>query len=312
MAQYNAEESSQKFRKEVSMMHTFILLILLSATHVDVLSQQNVYSDPLAFNRAPESGISIDTSKYKGKQLTYLQASIGKDLPIITATTRFANMTELHTQISMAACTWITLGYKDWVFPLLTQDFLVRTRLSLKYGHFSTTLSYNHISAHLGDGMEMLLESSLSKNDKQRLHTYQDLAKSMGVNIDLAAPFAYSRDFITTQGAYEREDRWFQSKFYARFGAAWKIIPEMKPYFFGLGFEETLLSRPSPYLAFDMSYDADVNRLSLSGQLGVYIWNDKESGTSIRMALTAYHGKDLRGQLLGEELNQFGIGVFVR
>lgn len=256
-----------------------------------------LFEDPLAYKRSPESGVTLQSSKYLRQEIQYLETSIGKSLSLVTA--KFND--HMAAQFSLSVATWVTLGYKEGAFPLLTQDFLISPSLSFKYKDFSVAVKYNHISAHLGDGMEALLEDSLGMSE-------QDAEV-------LADPFAYSREYISLHTDYRWNNGIIKRRVYIQGGYAWKVIPEhLKKYFVGIGIEVIVpeLGWVDPYVAIDWTYNADMDMGDFTGQVGIFLLTEDDDWFTMRIAFVGHHGSDRRGQMLGRKLRQIGFGLFFR
>jgi hypothetical protein len=271
-------------------------------------TERPLFEDPIAYKRSPESGISVKRSRYLGSDIVYFESVIGKSLPIVTK-----EFGELKAQFGTVFATWMTLGYKEGAFPLLTQDFLLSAPISFRYKDFSWSVRYNHISAHLGDGMDRLLEDNMSAEDKEKFETHERIADSMGVDIKLMEPFAYSREFITGHFSYDYKMGLWDARTYLQVGYIWRVIPRgLGQYFIGGGVEAVYPSILSPYYAVDVTYNDDVSLMDVSGQVGVFLLSGDEKGVTIRLALTGHNGSDRRGQMLGRTLRQLGLGLFIR
>jgi hypothetical protein len=135
----------------------FITILLFGvstkAAEFKFLKEPMIYNEPIAAPRSSKTGITIDTSKYMGQRVAYMEGMIGRNVPMLTLTHG-----ALKLQTGIEAATWMTLGYSEGAFPLLTQDFMFAFPLMFRYNKFSGAIKFNHISAHLGDGFEGLLD----------------------------------------------------------------------------------------------------------------------------------------------------------
>jgi hypothetical protein len=282
------------------------------------LNDDPLYKEPLANIRSPDIGITLNTFKYRGQRVEFIEASLGRNIPIITTSILPGQDWDnpLLLQLGMAVGSWITLGYDDGAFPLLTQDFLISIPLSFKYGGLSAAIKYNHISAHLGDGFDKLLEEELSNKEQKDLEMAEDLLESFAGNeeigIILKEADAYSRDFISLHAAYDYKIGIFDSRMYIHGGYAHKMVPEeLGKSFYGNGFEVLYKSDIiSPYYAQDITWHEDTDNTDVSMELGVIFL--PKNKFIFRIAATGFIGKDRRGQLLGNKVKQFGIGLFVQ
>jgi len=291
----------------------FILYLIFPSCaygKVTTFSGKPLYEEPLAYKRSVESGFSLKSSKYLGKDVEYFEAMIGKDISLIT----WESEAKTEIQFGLIAGTWLTLGYKDGAFPLLTQDFLLSAPVSFRYKKFSCSLRYNHISAHLGDGMDRLIEDNLSEKEREDYELYERIADSAGVGISLKKSFVYSRDFISLHADYRYRIKMIDARNYIHGGYAVRIFPEeLEKYFLGSGFEIIWWnSFISPYVAYDITYNADVNIVDLSIQAGTFVLTKENDWFTMRVAFTGHIGSDRRGQLLGRKLRQIGVGLFIR
>ncbi|KKM82769.1 hypothetical protein LCGC14_1316080, partial [marine sediment metagenome] len=217
-------------------------------------------------------------------------------------------------QLGTEGSAWITLGYKDGAFPLLTEDFLLAVPLSFRHNKFSGALAFNHVSAHLGDGMTILLEDSLSDEDQREFDLYDDLAEEEGMDLSLSDPEPYSRDFISLYLSYEYVVDGIEHRMYVHFGYAHKMIPDgLGRTFIGSGFEAKYSCKYfTPYYSQDITWNEDSDSVDYSYQLGAYILPDKDDMFTVRIATTGFIGYDRRGQLMDNKIKKFGLGLFIR
>jgi hypothetical protein len=177
-------------------MKIVLLTLLISSSasaETKFFSEPRLFNEPMADPRAVSSGFTINTSKYYGYRLLYIDAAIGKSFPI--STHRFS---DLYIQTNIAAAGWLSLGYTGSLrFPLITEDFLFSLPVLFKYKQWSWYVAYNHISSHMGDGMSEMLEATLSEKERKQLSAYQKIAESNGMGIIIKEPETYSREFIT-------------------------------------------------------------------------------------------------------------------
>lgn len=300
-----------------------ISTLLSSAPSSDVLNFElfnlkPLYREPFAGLRSPDTGLALCTSKYQKQHVQYFEASLGKNVPIVTAHIKpeiFDN--ELTLQLGLAGGFWATLGYDDGAFPLLTEDFLISIPLEFKFGNFSGAIKFNHISAHLGDGFEGLLEDELSPSDQRDLdnaeNLLEDLSGNEEIGITLKEPFSYSRDFMSLHIAYEYKISVLDARTYAHVGYAHKMIPdELRKWFAGTGSEIIYPSGTlAPYYAQDITWNDDTDSVDLSMELGVVVLSSETKYYTLRLAFTGYVGRDRRGQMINNKLKQFGFGFFI-
>ena len=261
-----------------------ILLFLLSL-NFGILDKMPVYENPIAYVRSPQSSINIFFSKEDfEKELTYLEGQIGKSIALITISPN----KYMFFQLGLEASVWMSLGKVDDRFPLITQDFLMAAPIYFRIDDFSGAVKYNHISAHLGDGSKIF--------DKRW------------------RPIVYSRDFISVDLAYDILIKGFLSKFYISCSYATTMYPDVKRFSAGGGFETTYNNALYfvPYFAYDLRYNQDMDSFDHAGQIGFKMSNDKRSIFDVRLALIGYYGSDRRGQLIGHDVEQFGVGLIVK
>lgn len=297
------------------MKFSFILLFVLlfsataSATEFKFLDEPLIYKDPLAYPRNPNNiSLTINSAELFGQKVMYFNGTIGKTIPLITMINQ-----DLKLQFSVEAATWITLGYDAGMFPLLTQDFVIAAPLSFRYKGFSGAIKYNHISAHLGDGMNGYMKNHLPRPERERIEQEQiNVGNSYVIKIINNMP--YSRNFTSIHGAYDFAVDNVDIKYYAQAGYVDKMIPSnLMRYFIGNGTEFKInYSTFSPYLAEDITWYADVKDAGFSAQLGGYIKERTENLFNVRVAITMYRGCDRRGQLVGKKLEEFGFGIFIQ
>lgn len=289
----------------------------VKAASVSYFDAKPLYRDPFANVRSPDTGVTINTSKYLGEKVGYLEASLGKNIPIITAQFGEVFKRDFQMQFGLAAGFWGTLGYDDGAFPLLTEDFLLSVPLSFRWGNFSGAVKFNHISAHQGDGFDKLLEEKLSKQDQEDLETAENLLEDYTQNdeigITLKEPLSYSRDFFSLHVAYDGKVGVFNNRIYAHAGYAHKMIPDtLNRWFVGSGFEAIYPSdKVAPYYAQDVTWNGDTDSVDLSSELGLIVLSSKTKHYTLRVAATTYIGTDRRGQLINHKMKQFGVGFFI-
>jgi hypothetical protein len=279
----------------------YLALIVISA-----FTEEPVFIEPIAHPRSPESSISIQSAKYLGHRIEYIDAAIGRNLAIATFGDRFKR------QIILQGGTWLSLGYKDGAFPLLTQDFYFSLGSSFRWSTISGAIKFNHISAHLGDGIDDLIYETLTKEEKAE---YNEAEDHTGRDILLLAPKAYSRDYLSAQLAWNppRPNRLNDLRLYIQAGYAHKMIPnELGRWYLGVGTELTYPSKSFDYFAAqDVTWNQDVDSIDYSLRTGI-VMNGNESLFTTQIALTIYSGSDRRGQLVGRQLTAVGLGVFIQ
>lgn len=277
---------------------------------VRFLEPDLIFSPPLAFPRSSgNTSLSINTTEFNGEKIKYFSAIIGKNIPIITL-----DYNDLVFQLCAEGSGWLTLGYKDMTFPLLTEDFLIGIPLSFRYDNLALQVAFRHISAHRGDGMESILENSLSSENRKRFENYKNEIEEDDLSINIGNPITYSRDFITFSVSYDYRIKFIKSRTYSHIGYAHKMIPEtLKRWFIGSGYElmYSSFNRFLPYFAHDITWNEDTDSTDLSFELGVIILSSSSKYYTLRFALTRFIGKDRRGQMLNNDLDQFGFGFFI-
>lgn len=288
------------------MIGLFVCSLLATASHIDLFDGNPIYQEPLANVRSVETGISVKTSKYRGAQLRYFDALIGKVIPVF----RYHTNQTTDVQLAIEAGTWAVLGYDEGAFPLITQDFLLavpllyRIRSFENLGDLSLALKYNHISSHRGDGFDLLWESTLTLDEK---HKVKQLEEQQGISV--APPVKnYSRDFFSFDLAKEVVYGETKAKAYVSASYAHKMYPEkLKRWSAGNGVE---VSHDSGFfLAGDLHYYQDTNSLDYSGQTG---WIFYHHAVQPRIVISWYLGSDRRGQFVGRRMQEIGIGIMFR
>ena len=284
-------------------MFSAFLISILSFVQVDVLDNKPIYQNPLAFVRSPESSIFLKTSTYRGARLKYLEAEIGRTIPIVRLRNR-NGVFDFDLQLGIEAASWSILGYSEGSFPLITQDFLLAVPLMFKVSSVSGALKFNHISSHVGDGMDLLWDKSLTKEQKEKIETIENQG-----NVSISPPVKnYSRDFWSIEIAQTHDMGFATLKSYVHTGHVHKMIPKhLKRWFVGQGFE--LRHSSGLFLADDVRYNQDTDTLDFSAQGG---WMFEGYFAEMRMCVTGYHGSNRRGQFAGQKINEFGLGMFFR
>ncbi|KKM86947.1 hypothetical protein LCGC14_1273800 [marine sediment metagenome] len=288
----------------------FIILFLLTPSFAyatwGAFGSKPIYKEPLAYPRSPETGFATNTSEYYGKRVYYFEAIIGVNIPCVTYENR-----NLILQFGMQASTWMDLGYKNGAFPLLTQDFYLAAPATFRYKDFSGAIKFNHISSHLGDGVDVLLDEVLTDEEKAE---YEKLKGRPSVDVPLSEPVTYSRDYLSAHLSYDFSIHGVQSKIYGHIGYIHKVHPQgLKPWFLGNGFESTYYMKYfAPYYAQDVTWNQDMDSVDYSSQFGVIVVPDDNALFEMRLAATIYIGSDRRGQMVGRRLKQFGFGLFIR
>jgi hypothetical protein len=263
-----------------------------------------IYDNPLAYVRSPNTGLSINKTKYKGYPVKYLEGMIGHSMPLVTSTTP-----NLQLQVGAEAGGWLVLGYDDGAFPMITQDFYFSFPLYFRHKKLSGAFKYNHISSHQGDGMDILIDKFTSKSKRDLV---DDIEEAADVDISLVPPLTYSRDYLSGELAYEYMIESVNAKSYIHVGHIHKIVPDkLDRWFVGNGLELRYEQKAiHPYFAQDVRYNQDTDSVDYSAQLGIITMGNALFET--RLALTGYIGSDRHGQFLGNKLKQIGIGLFIR
>lgn len=280
------------------------LFVLPAQAGWKFLERETIYDNPLAHPRSPVFGLSINTSKHEDQQITYLDVLMGGRIGIISFSTG-----SLQLQSGVEAGGWFTLGWKEGTsFSMLTEDYLVSAPLSIRYRGLSATVKWNHISAHLGDGMNDLLEKDLEGKKKREYEFYDEYAESKGMDLKLTRPLVYSRDFISLLLSYKYLGTF---RNYIHLGYSYKIIPEeLGKWYAGAGMEIQWWPKScSPYTAIDATWNQDTGGVDLSTQVG-WMMRPNPNSLAFYIALTGYTGHNRRGQLHEHELQQIGIVLF--
>jgi len=258
----------------------FLVPLNIQAAKWDFFTLETLYMNPIAYPRSPEFGLSLLSLKDKN-----INVALGKDFGLATL-----SVGGYHFQFGLEAAAWLTLGYIDenFSFPVVAEDFSYSIPISVRRKHTTVAVKYNHISAHLGDGANKIL--------KHR------------------TPIVYSRDFISFHVSHEFVLWKFKNRVYGHMGVGHFTIPEgISGSYLGGGYEIVLCRKAfSPYFAADTTYNHDVQLFTVSSQIGMWLARFVPTDFSLRVALVGQFGGDRRGQFVGERVNSFGIGVFIR
>ncbi len=273
-------------------MYVLLLATLGSMTWFD---SEPLYKNPLAHPRSPESGlVFVLDSHISGIQTQYMEGIIGKSIVVVDSNNGL--------QLGLEASTWALLAPDGEAFPLIMQDFYFSVPLYFKKNNVTGALKFNHISAHQGDGAPKLFKEHLGKEEREAIETAED---EYGVSINPIKPKSYSRDFISLDLAY----KFYAGRVYGKAGYAHKIIPEgTKPWFGGAGVE---LFLGEFYGAWEAMYYQDTEAIGLAQQAGLFL-SDPGALYETRAAVMWYMGSDRHGQLMGEGLEYFALGFFLR
>ena len=293
----------------------FVISILFS---IEAQAEYRLFQDkplfeaPIANPRSTNSGMVINTSIYKNTRIVYLEGTIGREIPIITW-----DFQTLQLQFGLEASTWATLAYpiNGFTFPLLTQDFHFGFPLAFRYGNWSGNIKFNHISAHKGDGFDILLEETLTQEEQREFEAAEALGESVGFDVSLVEPLPYSRDYITLSLGHEHNIDLVAVRLYVHLGYIHKIHPEeLERWFFGNGIEAKIdLVFITPFLAQDITWNADTNSVDASIKCGTYFAYDEKNLLNLGLTINIFVGHDRRGQLLNRKrMKEFGIGFFIR
>ena len=290
-----------------------ILLVSLMSFPVQAgwkfLEKETLHGNPLAYPRSPALGFSLNTSRYEKHRVAYFDAILGGQIGVATLYSQ-----DFAAQLGVEAAGWLTLGWRgETSFAMLTEDYTFALPFSFKYKRFIATLKWNHISAHLGDGMSVLLEDKLKGEERREFDFYDDIAEDNDMDLILQEPFAYSRDFFSLLLSYDYRIFSTDMRSYLHIGYAYKILPEeLGRWYIGGGHEiKWWNSRHSPYTALDLTWNQDTGNPDISTQVGWMVKPDWNSFTFF-VAINGYIGMDRRGQLYGHRCDRIGIGFFVR
>lgn len=280
------------------MLNIVFVSLLFASPNIEWFEGKPIYENPTSFVRSPESGIAIKSSEYKGVQFQYLDAEIGRTVPIIKL-----NNNSLDLQLGLEAGSWLVLGYKDGAFPMLTQDFLAAVPLMFRVGSFSGALKWSHLSSHFGDNFDVLWGKTLSPQQKQQIN---EVENQENVSI-FPAIHSYSRDFVSAEVADETNFGSLKLKSYVQSAYVYKMIPRyLKRWSAGTGSE---LRYSNFFLAEDLRYYQDVDEFGFSTQLG---WLLENHTSQPKVFFGYYHGSDRRGKLLGRMMTEYSFGFAVR
>jgi hypothetical protein len=277
------------------------------AGHFSFLEPNTLHHNPTAHPRSVESSASIRTSEYRGYDVTYLDAAVGRGVGLV----RWNG--PLDIELGLEGGSWFTLGWKGGdSFLLLTQDFLFSVPLATRHKSLTLALKFNHISAHLGDGMSELYKYELSKREREDHKLFDELAEENGMDLVLAKPEVYSRDFFSLHLEDTRQIWRIKTRGHLHAGYLHKVLPEnMGRFFLGGGGELLWIGGNfRPYKAFDITMNSDTNSVDIAIQSGIEL--QCNSPITLRIGFLYFRGKDRRGQLYDRKLEEIGIGIFVR
>lgn len=243
-----------------------------------------VFQPPLANPRSPEMAL-VSRSFEQPNTVTGV---IGGRLPLVTLQIWDGNGISdpaFALQLGIDAGSWSQLLLEEnTTFPLLAVDYLIGLPLMARYKSLSAMIAISHISAHLGDGQP---------TRRGRI--------------------VYSREFSSFRLAYALEEFGFYLRIYSGGGYIIHTIPEiLDPGFAGGGAElmlPKLFDFLSPYGAFDLTWNGDVDSIDTATQLGIYLTSSERIIPSVRLAISTYDGSDRIGQYIGERINYLGLGI---
>jgi hypothetical protein len=290
-------------------MKRILVFLVLSLFPIQAKSGELTFFDrlkvpePLSYPRSISTGITYNMADVLGYRLMFFEGTIGNTSGV--ASLKFENST---LQFGMGAGGWFVLGYDDGKYPMIMQDFLFKFPLSFTWREeLEIALSYNHISSHLGDDADYVLKKMLSEEEKYQL----DMIES-NTNLTVIKPVKYSRDYMSLFVAYKyRLNQVIYGRSYIHLGYVHKMAApkNLDKYFFGQGVEHFYLLKIEsvrPYYSHDVTYNQDVDSVDYSGQIGVLFFD------KFKVFLSAYIGKDRRGQLLNKKIKQYSVGFQIR
>jgi hypothetical protein len=257
--------------KQIPLIITLLLPSVALSGELHLLEDKSLYQNPLAAPRTPKLGLSVNTSRFMKVRVAYIDAEIGRSIGLVG----WSN-DDVKAQIGLEGGAWMTLIYRKFMrFPLLTEDYMFSIPFAIQIKDLTFAIKYNHISAHLGDGMNKIVENKLSKEEKRRLEIKKKISQENGGYFVVVTPKTYSRDYISTH--------------------------------FGFSTETTVkMGFIDPYSALDVAYNQDTDSVDLSTESGIEVDSAPE-GLSMRIGFTWFKGKDRRGQLMGHKLDKLGI-----
>lgn len=278
------------------------LIILLSPIN----SKAEIFKQPLANPRSTgDVSMTLNQTKYKGFYVGYLEGVISRNFTLCRT-----NIMGIDAELGAFAGAWVILGYDDGSFPLITEDFKFGLPLSVRRRNWSASLSFEHISSHQGDGMDLLLEKSLSGGELARFRMYEEMAEDEGIGISIKDPEGYSRDYISLYLSHDTHEDSYRYRKYVHLGYAHKIIPDdLKREFLGFGVEAKRNSKFNPYYSVDITWNRDTESIDYSGQAGIYLL---KKYSEVRFAFTGFWGMDRKGQMLGRKDRRVGFGLFIK
>ena len=281
------------------MLSIIIVSLLSSAPNVDWFEGKPIYENPIGYVRSPETGMSLKSSSYRGADLKYLDAEIGRVIPIVRWKGKY-----FDAQLGAEAGGWFVLSYYQGRFPLITQDFLLAIPLMFRVGSLSGALKFNHLSAHVSEGFDELWEKTLSAEQKQKIQIVEQQE-----NVSISPPIEnYSRDFWSLEISKEANLGSLKIKSSAQLAYIHKIIPHgLGRWFGGDGIE---LQYFGLYTAGNVFYYQDTETLDLSGEFG---WLLDDHDMQPRIFIGIYKGSDRRGQFMGrQQMKELSLGFAIR
>jgi hypothetical protein len=281
----------------------------VAGSSISFMEEKPIFKEPMAAPRTPSSALTVQTEKYEGFRIYYIESVLGKDFPIVTLT-----VGDWAIQSGIQGAGWFNLGYKEGAFPMLTQDFYFSFPLSFRYKDFSGSFKLNHISSHQGDGIDILLRETLTKEEEREFEFYKQLADQAGVDVNLTKPIRYSRDYLSLHLAYRYKMQNVRSRVYVHGGRVHKSRPKfLKRWFVGNGMELAYpMNYVAPYYSQDITWNQDLDSVDYSMQCGIIMLPHKRTYHKVRLAITGFVGYDRRGQLLGRKLKRIGFGLFIQ
>jgi len=272
------------------MKYLILLLSLLIASPAyalvfSALNLEPIYQSPVAHPRTPTLSATTYLSYQNPRKVGYIEVNIGRAINL-TSWTGAGDHFIGTFGIDLEVGTWLSFGKNRKLnFPLLTEDYYVSLPLSFRVYTITGAFKYNHISAHLGDGMK---EPDIRK-------------------------ITFCRDFFSLHLAHELiiQDQLIKS--YIHSGWAFNIKPkDIGRWFVGGGVEtKWLWPGTVPFVALDTTWNQDTGSTDISAHIGVET-KTRWSNLVWRTAIISFIGKDRRGQLFGEQLRRIGIGVEIQ
>jgi hypothetical protein len=180
---------------------------------------------------------------------------------------------------------WFDLHRTSLLFNLHSGDYLMGTGVAGRWKAWRSSLEFNHISAHLGDGL-----------------------------FEVRKPINYSREDVTLRVAYDHGWLGHKIRGYGYAGVLVRTRPQhLGRTFAALGAEwrgVAAFAWLQPACALETMWHADTHTVDVSARMGVFMWPSSLRGWDVFFGFTGYHGSDRRGQFVREKERFWGLGLY--